>query len=176
MMILQHTNITNIDTKSFSNSFEGARTWGCEKIKGDPLSSCFIVFLWQNISKSFEGVHEVPSPPPFCIYDNKIKPDSEEGWLFSGRACLRLHLERVDVAETEHGGGDAPRQAGDGANGHHEADDQHVQVVAAAFLLKIKSFEILSLGEYDQHHEVSSVRKTFFIEQTSNWPKLNVLT
>ncbi len=82
-----------------------------------------------------------------CIYDNKIKPDSEEGWLFSGRACLRLHLERVDVAEAEHGGGDAPRQAGDGANGHHEADDQHVQMVAAAFLLKIK---ILSLGKYDQ--------------------------
>ena len=61
-------------------------------------------------------------------------PDSKECRFFSGRARLGLHLEGVDVAETEDGGSDAPGQAGDGTDGHHEADDQHVQVVAASFL------------------------------------------
>ena len=108
-----------------------------------------LLYFYDKIFRNrLRGYMRCPPPPsPVCIYDNKIKPDSEEGWLFSGRACLRLHLERVDVAEAEHGRGDAPRQAGDGANSHHEANDQHVQVVAAAFLLKIK---ILSLGKYDQ--------------------------
>ncbi len=67
-------------------------------------------------------------------FDAKNWPDAQERRLFSGRARLRLHLERVDVAEAEDGGSDAPRQAGDGADGHHEADDQHVQVIAASFL------------------------------------------
>jgi hypothetical protein len=40
---------------------------------GGPLFPCFIAFLWPNISKSFEAVHEVSQPPgplspTVCIY------------------------------------------------------------------------------------------------------------
>ncbi len=49
---------------------------GCEKIKGGPLFSCFIAFLWPNFSKSFQVFEgfEVRLPPPLsltavCIYD-----------------------------------------------------------------------------------------------------------
>jgi hypothetical protein len=35
---------------------------------GGPLFSCFIAFLCYNFSKPFEGVHEVPPPPPECIF------------------------------------------------------------------------------------------------------------
>ena len=45
-----------------------------------------------------------------------------------------VHDEPLLSAGAEHGGGDAPWQAGDGTDGHHEADDEHVQMVAATFL------------------------------------------
>ena len=42
----------------------------CENLGGGPLFSCFIAFLFYNFSKSFEGVHEVPPPPPLCASMN----------------------------------------------------------------------------------------------------------
>jgi len=47
--------------------------WELWENLGGPLFPCFIAFLWTNISKSFEAVHEVSQPPgplspTVCIY------------------------------------------------------------------------------------------------------------
>jgi hypothetical protein len=60
--------------QSFSNSFVGV--YGVLKNPGGLVFLCFTAFLWSSFSKSFEGVHEVPTPPPtfvpMCSMENDV--------------------------------------------------------------------------------------------------------
>ena len=54
--------------------------------------------------------------------------------LVTRRRSFRLSAERLDVVDGEHGGGDEPGEAEDGADDDQEGHDEEVEVVATAFL------------------------------------------
>ena len=63
-----------------------------------------------------------------------LLPDSLELRGVSWGGGLTVHLETVHMSETEDGGGHTPGQSQQGADPHHQAHHQHVQVVAAPLL------------------------------------------
>lgn len=61
-------------------------------------------------------------------------PDSKERWLFTRSSAFGLLLQTVDVRKRRHGSGDIPRETKERMDTHADGDDEHVQMVADAFL------------------------------------------
>ena len=53
-----------------------------------------------------------------------LLPDTQETWLLPGRGARRLHVERLDVVDGQHRGGDEPGQTEDRADDDTHGDNE----------------------------------------------------